>query len=89
MRQVGGFNFPESDDDLDTWQPTVIYKALSMRILCAATTRIEGAWSAYIGVVPGMKHSQEFYDVLKYGDPLPYHVASALFSEFEEVPYNY
>ena len=73
----------------DVWTPTVRVNALACKVLTVATTRIEGTWSAYCDAVPGRKHSEEFDAVLRSGDKLPERVARALFSEFDEVPYDH
>ena len=70
------------------WRPIVTHHALAMRVLCVATTRIEGAWCAYCDAVPGMRHDDEVTDVLCYGDKLPEAVALALFPDWEGIPYD-
>jgi len=65
------------------WEPRIQRIALARRVLAVATTRVEGAWTAYIDVVPGIDHDLEFQDVLDSGDCLPEKVARVLFPEFE------
>jgi hypothetical protein len=80
-------HFPKTAKELDNWTPVVKYRALAMKVLCAATTRAEGTWAAYINAVPGQFHDLEYNDVLRWGDKLPEETAKTLFSEFEGVPY--
>lgn len=87
MRQIGRFEFPESFSDAKSWQPYVQYKALHRQVLVVATTRIEGAWKAYCGTVPGRRHDDEYLSVLAEGCKVPEVVARALFPEFEGVKY--
>ncbi len=81
--------FPKRGDKaaIDAWTPVVIHRALSMRVLAVARTRIEGAWAAYIDAVPGMNHRSEIEPVLDNGDKLPEDVARAMFPAFDHVPY--
>ena len=91
MRRIGDYNFPEqgNKEECANWKPVVIYKALATRVLCVATTRIEGGWSAYCDAVPGLKHVAELSSVLSGGDPLRPAVAKSLFPEFDGIPYHY
>lgn len=63
------------------------YRALAMRVLAVAHTRVEGTWAAYCDAVPGMNHDREQDAVLKTGDKLSETVARALFPRFEKLPY--
>ena len=67
--------------------PLHTHRALAMRVLIVATTRLEGTWKAYADAVPGMTHDNEWQMVLRNGDELPEAVARVLFPFFEEVPY--
>jgi len=100
MRNIGGFQFPEiAEGDhgkggkalsqvVDAeWAPVIYWTALHHRVLCAARTRIEGAWSAYCGPVIGQNHGTEWQDVLDHGSKLPECVAVAIFPDLAEVPY--
>jgi len=80
-------HFPKSAEEAAAWQPWILRRALSMRVLVVARTRVECAWAAYCDAVPGMNHVHEMADVLDHGDKLPEHVARALFPEFDQVPY--
>ena len=88
MKMIGNLEFPEERSEFESWKPQVIHKALSMRVLCVARTRIEGAWCAYCDAVPGLNHKEETRLVLSNGDKLPKNLAKALFPEFEGVPYS-
>jgi len=80
-------HFPKTSHAVENWKPYVRYSALHMRVLTVATTRIEGAWIAYIGNVPGMNHHNEFEEVLDWGISLREDIARILYPEFEGVPY--
>jgi len=69
------------------WRPIVHIYPLSMRAICAATTRIEGCWTAYAKDVPGWNHREEAQMVLDSGDCLREDVALAMFPQFKGVPY--
>ena len=69
------------------FKPIVQRRALAMRVLCVAKTRLPGHWAAYCGAVPGMKHEEEIEPVLRFGEKMPEEVARALFPEFKDVPY--
>ena len=73
---------------LDNWRRITQHYALSQRVLAVATTRIEGAWSAYIDAVPGMNHAEEEAEVLAHGNKLPEQVARVLFPLFKELNYD-
>ena len=81
-------HFPKTHHEAVGWVPLHTYCALHQFVICAATTRIEGAWSAYCMNVPGCNHRLEYPEVLKYGDKLPEKVALALFPQFEGVFYD-
>lgn len=68
---------------------------LSREVLVIATTtlppsgpRDSGYWKAFIGVVPGKDHEQEWPHVLDYGDTLAEPIARALFPEFAHMEYD-
>lgn len=54
-------HFPKRGDSaaVDAWAPFTAHCALDRNVLCVATTRIEGAWSAYVAAVPGVNHGRE------------------------------
>lgn len=81
-------HFPTGPEEARGWKPIVSYKAMHQKVIVAAQTRIEGAWSAYCGPVPGMCHDDEYQLVLDTGDKMSKKVAEALFPEFEGVPYD-
>ena len=83
-------HFPTPGDlqEVAAWKPYVVHRALHQFVLCAATTRVEGVWSAYCRNVPGQTHRLEVQGVLDEGDPLPEPVARAMFPEFHRVPYG-
>jgi hypothetical protein len=78
-----------NEEEARNWEPTIRYYALSTRVLAVATTRIEGAWRAFVDVVPGYNHSEECRGVLDLGSVLEEKVARVLFPEFEDLPYAY
>ena len=79
--------FPKTPEDARKWVPIVQKTALHSRILAVATTRIEGAWSAYIAPVPGIDHNEEMTEVLRTGNKLHKDLAVLLFPMFAEIPY--
>lgn len=82
------FPGPGADNaEIATWRPVRRSFALHMKVLCAATTRIEGAWSAVCSDVPGWSHHDEIQAVLDHGDPLPESIALVMFPEFAGIPY--
>ena len=70
-----------------TFSETIHVRALSRGILVVAVTRIEGRWKAYIGVVPGVNHDNEWREVWKDGDQLEERFARPMFPEFDHLPY--
>lgn len=80
-------HFPKSAAEALSWHPMVIRRALDRRVLVVARTRVECAWSAYCSAVPGINHSKEFDEVIRYGSKLDESLARALFPIFDEVPY--
>ena len=79
--------FPKTPEEARCWQPIVRRVALHSQILVVARTRIEGAWAAYIGPVPGQNHDHEFEQVLREGNKLPKEMACYLFPQFADIPY--
>lgn len=71
------------------WEATIRFIALHQHVLVVAKTRIEGAWSAFCGPVPGMNHQFEWQEVTQTGEVLPEKVARVLFPEYDELPYAY
>ena len=67
----------------------VDWRALDSRVLCVAVRRVEGAWCAYIGAVPGENHVREYQDVQEHGAKLPESVALAVFPQFKEEGFPY
>jgi len=60
-------------------------RKLARRILVVAKQGGMGRdWAAYIGVVRGVNHDNEWQHVADYGDKVPYEVAKALFPTFAE-----
>jgi len=62
-------------------------RVLTREVLVVATHTV-GGWKAYIGLVAGKNHSQEWPEVLKYGDTLAEDVARFLFEDFAGEPYD-
>jgi len=70
------------------FQPKIRVFALASCVLVVATTRIEGTWCAYCDAVPGMRHDDEYQEVLNTGTKLPRGAAEALFPDFVKLmPY--
>jgi len=69
------------------WEPVTRVHPLHRNILAVAKTRVEGAWAAYIDVVPGINHDSEYGDVLLNGNKLMEATARTLFPLFKDVPY--
>ena len=87
MRKIGGVTFAETPEEAGKWTPIVRVYPLDRQVLCVARTRIEGAWCAYCGSVPGMDHDSEYQRVLEVGSKLPEYVAVAMFPIFKDIPY--
>jgi len=79
-------HFPKQGDS-KAWKPLIVRHALAMRVLCVATTRIEGTWIAYCDAVPSLNHKHEEQEVLDHGDMLREDVALKLFPGFAGIPY--
>jgi hypothetical protein len=80
-------HFPKSSEEAAAWTPLIIRRALAMRVLAVARTRVECTWAAYIDAVPGLHHASETTSVLDHGAKLDEDLARALFPAFAEVPY--
>ena len=79
--------FPTSVEAAQEWEPQMVWRALSPRVLVVAVPRIECAWRAYCDAVPGIDHRTEYQAVPEHGAELPEDVARALFPIFNDVPY--
>lgn len=82
------FCFPKNQEEAKLWQPVVKYRSLDRRVVAVATTRIDGAWSAYIGAVDGICHDKEYFEVIEQGAKLDENVARSIFFEFTDIPYS-
>jgi len=89
-------HFPTDWEAAPNWKPIIIRRDLCRTVLCAARTRIEIAWAAYIkgvlgnqGVLfpPLLKQDEELMEVLANGTKLSESIARAIFPEFKGVPY--
>jgi hypothetical protein len=70
---------------IDPDNNVITFVPLHQRVLVVAVDRPhdgEGAWTAYIGDVPGKSHRDEYLPVVKYGDKLSEAVARAVFSGY-------
>ncbi len=75
-------------EEMTKFTPIQYYVTLSRQVVAVATTRVEGAWSAYIGAVHGECHADEWRQVLNHGDKLGEEIAKAIFPQFaKEGPY--
>lgn len=63
----------------------LIWKPLDAHVLAVAVQRLDspGAWKAYIGAVPGVRHEDEIQGVASLGNALEEKVARAIFPEFD------
>ena len=95
-------HFPTDWEAAPNWKPIIIRRGLGRTVLCAARTRIEVAWAAYIKGIPGnqwaqgyrgvlfpplLNEDEELNEVLKSGTRLSESIARAVFPEFKGVPY--
>jgi len=58
------------------------------RNILVVATRTVGGWKAYIGIVEGRNHNEEWKDVLNVGDTVQESLARFLYPEFEGAPYD-
>lgn len=68
--------------------PTTRTHALDPCVLCAARTRVEGAWKAYVKPVPGICHRIEYQDVLDTGSEIEERIARVIFPSWERLRYS-
>ena len=89
-------HFPTDWETAPNWKPIIIRRGLGRTVLCAARTRIEVAWAAYIKGIPGnqgvlfpplLGEDEELLEVLASGTKLSESIARAIFPEFKGVPY--
>jgi hypothetical protein len=89
-------HFPTDWEAAPNWKPIIIRRGLGRTVLCAARTRIEVAWAAYIKGIPGnqgvlfpplLNQDEELLEVLANGTKLSESIARAIFPEFKGVPY--
>ena len=80
-------HFPKTVDEAQAFVPLVLTRALSMRVIVVARTRVECAWAAYVDAVPGIDHRAEIAPVLDHGEKLDERLARVLFPIFDAVPY--
>jgi len=61
------------------------YVALAMDVLAVAVQGGRGDdWAAYIGSVPGNRHSEEWVGVLRHGEKLHQVIAEVMFPDFAQ-----
>jgi hypothetical protein len=80
-------HFPTTSQDAADWEPIIRIRALHCKVLAVARSRVEFAWAAYLGPVPGMNHDEEYDDILRHGSKMDEDVARILFPIFKGVPY--
>lgn len=80
-------HFPKSTEEVRAWQPFIVRRVLTRRVMIVAKTRVECAWAAYMDAVPGCNHDSEQEAVLRHGDKLLEETARFFFPEFDWVPY--
>ncbi|RKZ72459.1 MAG: hypothetical protein DRQ48_00175 [Gammaproteobacteria bacterium] len=81
-------HFPETHHQAVGFEQMEWHYAMHMTFLVVAATRIEGAWAAYGGPVPGMRHDQEHEGPLHTGDKLSEDVARVMFPHLDFLPYD-
>lgn len=67
---------------------TIEVRVLKREILVVATFTFGRNWKAYIGIVPGRNHDEEWEQVLATGDTLDEKIARFLFPNFSKHPYD-
>lgn len=87
MKNISGFNFPETKEELINWKCITKRYMLHRCVMCLARTRVEGTWNAYCFPVPGQNHDTEEYLWKTEGVKLPEQVAKIMFPSFDKVPY--
>ena len=80
-------HFPTNVEEANEWKPVIRIYPMHSRVLVVARSRIEFAWAAYCGPVPGHNHEAEYPDVLDHGSKVDEDVARVLFPLFDGVPY--
>lgn len=80
-------HFPTTSHEVRSWEPIRDHRALSRTVLVAMKTRVECAWAAYIGDVPGRDHDAEWQSILRIGTKLPEATARTLWPYMAKVPY--
>jgi hypothetical protein len=63
-------------------------RILTREILVVATFTYGKAWKAYIGIVPGRDHDEEWEQVLQTGDTLDEVYARPMFPNFAKFEYD-
>lgn len=58
------------------------------RNILVVATRTVGGWKAYIGIVEGKNHNDEWRSVLDFGDTVQESLARFLYPEFKDAPYD-
>lgn len=87
MKTIGQFEFPETQEDMAQWAPSMSHQAIHRTVLLVAKTRVEGSWSCYCTPVPGKNHDEERYLWKTQGAKVGAAVARAAFPLFAEIPY--
>jgi hypothetical protein len=77
--------FPTNTKESLQWKSITAQHALASRVLAVAHTRVEGAWCAYIGAVPGTNHDEEKAIVLRFEDKLREDIALVLFPQLLKI----
>jgi hypothetical protein len=79
--------FPKSVEEANAFEPFVTRYALAHDVLVVMRSRIECAWAAYCGAVPGHDHDVEQEEILREGTKLPEKIARVIFPQFKDIPY--
>lgn len=87
MKKIGQFDFPETQEDMAQWAPSMTHIAMHRNVLLVARTRVEGTWACYCTPVPGINHDNERYLWETDGVKTSQKIARASFPQFDSVPY--
>jgi hypothetical protein len=88
MKTIGQFEFPETREEAETWEPRFGYRALHRNVLAVMKTREEGTWKCYIVPVPGQNHDREMMELWRTeGAQADEALARALFPYMNDIPY--
>lgn len=67
---------------LRTFEYTCLHKNV---MFVVSVNNAVGDWGCYCGAVPGFSHENEWPEVAKHGDKIPYKIAELLFPEIAKI----